>query len=134
MSPAFVDRILPDGKENPLWSKRARASGGNFELDSSVVSTAALSFRNFTNSRPGVPSGFGGPMTGFNPGGGDNGGIENIPHNRIHVRIGGDTGFMSDPSTAALDPIFWLHHANIDRMWEVWRNQGPQFRDPDDES
>ena len=20
-----------------------------------------------------------------------------------------------------LDPIFWLHHANIDRLWEVWR-------------
>ncbi|MDT0478305.1 tyrosinase family protein, partial [Streptomyces sp. DSM 41014] len=22
---------------------------------------------------------------------------------------------------AALDPIFWLHHANIDRIWEIWR-------------
>ena len=28
---------------------------------------------------------------------------------------------MSDPDAAALDPIFWLHHANIDRLWEVWR-------------
>jgi tyrosinase len=27
---------------------------------------------------------------------------------------------MSDPDTAALDPIFWLHHCNIDRMWEHW--------------
>jgi tyrosinase len=23
-------------------------------------------------------------------------------------------GLMSRPNTAALDPIFWLHHANID--------------------
>jgi len=22
--------------------------------------------------------------------------------------------------TPRLDPIFWLHHANIDRLWEVW--------------
>jgi tyrosinase len=27
---------------------------------------------------------------------------------------------MSDPGIAALDPIFYLHHANIDRMWAVW--------------
>ncbi len=51
-------------------------------------------------------------------------------HNRIHVQIGGQSGFMSDPATAALDPIFWLHHCNIDRLWEVWRNQGPEFRNP----
>ncbi|MDA9393094.1 hypothetical protein WN73_21490 [Bradyrhizobium sp. CCBAU 45394] len=129
---AFVERTLADGSPNPLWSRRAQAVGGDFELDETAISTAALRFTNFTNSRPGVPSGFGGPVTGFNPGGGDNGGVENVPHNRIHVKVGGDTGFMSDPSTAALDPIFWLHHANIDRLWEVWRNQGPQFRDPSD--
>ena len=69
-------------------------------------------------------------MTGFHTGGGDNGELENLPHNRVHVRIGGQNGFMSDPATAALDPIFWLHHCNIDRLWEVWRNQGPQFRNP----
>jgi tyrosinase len=27
---------------------------------------------------------------------------------------------MSDPNTAAQDPIFWLHHANIDRLWAEW--------------
>ena len=33
-----------------------------------------------------------------------------------------------NPDTAALDPIFWLHHANIDRLWSVWiaRDQKPQ--------
>jgi tyrosinase len=27
---------------------------------------------------------------------------------------------MGDPGLAALDPIFYLHHANIDRMWAGW--------------
>jgi tyrosinase len=27
---------------------------------------------------------------------------------------------MTDPDTAALDSIFWLHHANIDRLWATW--------------
>jgi len=31
---------------------------------------------------------------------------------------------MGDPRTAAQDPIFWLHHANIDRYWNVWLKQG----------
>lgn len=38
--------------------------------------------------------------------------------------------------TAALDPIFWLRHCNIDRLWEVWlrrnKSQPNQFSDPSD--
>ena len=28
---------------------------------------------------------------------------------------------MGNPDYGGLDPIFWLHHANIDCRWEVWR-------------
>lgn len=42
-------------------------------------------------------------------------------------------GLMGNPRTAALDPIFYLHHANIDRMWAAWNtmlgNSNPT--DPD---
>jgi tyrosinase len=31
---------------------------------------------------------------------------------------------MTDPDLAARDPIFWLHHCNIDRLWEHWRALG----------
>lgn len=31
---------------------------------------------------------------------------------------------MGDPDMAALDPIFWLHHCNIDRLWAVWLDKG----------
>ena len=47
--------------------------------------------------------------------------LENQPHNVIHVEIG---GAMADPATAGEDPIFWLHHANIDRLWSRWIASG----------
>jgi tyrosinase len=37
---------------------------------------------------------------------------------------------MSAFETAALDPLFWLHHANIDRLWEVWRLRDPRHTNP----
>lgn len=48
--------------------------------------------------------------------------MEQNPHNTVHVDIG---GLMGDPRTAAEDPIFWVHHCNIDRIWEVWIKNGP---------
>jgi tyrosinase len=39
---------------------------------------------------------------------------------------------MSMPVTAALDPVFWLHHANIDRLWEVWLKRDPGHANPTD--
>jgi len=38
-------------------------------------------------------------------------------HSAVHTGIGKD---MADPLSAANDPLFWLHHANIDRMWMEW--------------
>jgi tyrosinase len=37
---------------------------------------------------------------------------------------------MINPDTAALDPIFWLHHANIDRLWSVWNRISSSNTDP----
>jgi len=84
-----------------------------------------------------VRPGFGGPETGFLNSGGTSGNLENNPHNHVHVYVGGifpggrKFGLMSDPGTAALDPIFYLHHANIDRMWAVW-NGSPSNNNPID--
>ncbi len=33
-------------------------------------------------------------------------------------------GLMSDPGVAALDPVFYIHHANIDRLWAAWNETG----------
>ena len=37
-------------------------------------------------------------------------------HNRVHVWVGGD---MS-PATSPNDPVFYLNHCNVDRIWESW--------------
>jgi tyrosinase len=39
---------------------------------------------------------------------------------------------MGAVSRAANDPIFWLHHANIDRIWDRWLNQGGGRANPAD--
>ncbi|KAL5407144.1 hypothetical protein PMIN03_007376 [Paraphaeosphaeria minitans] len=36
------------------------------------------------------------------------------PHNNIHNAM--DPGHMSPPAVAAFDPLFWLHHSNVDRQ------------------
>lgn len=46
-----------------------------------------------------------------------------IPHNTIHTSVGGSGGSMSVVSTAAHDPIFWLHHCNVDRYFYNWMNR-----------
>lgn len=127
MPPAFIGAKLGDGSPNRLWSQRRQNLNGDFNLDDASVALDALKLSNFTGGSTGGSPGFGGPATGFSHFGGVNGSLERLPHNRIHGLIG---GLMNDPDTAALDPIFWLHHCNIDRLWEVWRNQGGAFRNP----
>ena len=46
--------------------------------------------------------------------------LEGTPHGQVHVWVAGAGGLMAGFDTAARDPIFWLHHANIDRLWESW--------------
>jgi len=43
------------------------------------------------------------------------------PHNSVHNAIGGPDGDMADTDYAAFDPIFWFHHANVDRWIDVWQ-------------
>ncbi|OJH36736.1 tyrosinase family protein [Cystobacter ferrugineus] len=42
-------------------------------------------------------------------------------HNAVHVWIGGD---MAD-STSPNDPMFYLHHCNVDRIWHAWQLRYP---------
>jgi tyrosinase len=45
----------------------------------------------------------------------------NGPHGSVHGAISGNMGFVS---SAAQDPIFWVHHAQVDRLWNLWLAQG----------
>ncbi|KAF2767626.1 Di-copper centre-containing protein [Teratosphaeria nubilosa] len=50
--------------------------------------------------------------------------IEFLLHNNIHTAIGGDFWSM----TAANDPLFFLHHAQLDHLWWQWQQHKPEAR------
>lgn len=52
--------------------------------------------------------------------------LEDI-HNGVHVWVGGSMGSIA---TSAYDPIFWAHHAMIDRIWRLWQLRHPGARPP----
>ncbi|EME40759.1 hypothetical protein DOTSEDRAFT_74342 [Dothistroma septosporum NZE10] len=48
-------------------------------------------------------------------------------HNTVHNTI---CGTMCNLDTAAFEPIFWLHHVNVDRMGALWQGLNPNARQP----
>jgi tyrosinase len=126
LPPAFRQQEHPDdpNKPNPLFdpTRNAFVNDGE-ELDPLATDiTAALAETVFSLPRP--AGGFGGATTGFNHFNQDPnffpGMLEQTPHNDVHGQVGGDMGGFD---TAGLDPVFWMHHANIDRLWAVWIGQ-----------
>lgn len=45
-------------------------------------------------------------------------------HNSVHVSVGGHMRTASSPS----DPIFWLHHGFIDKIWADWQKLNPTIK------
>ncbi len=107
---------MPDGSANPLFiQQRSPAANAGGQLPpSATTSAAAMAATDF------VPA-FGGGITSPQHFFGAAGELEFTPHNIVHSLL---SGWMGDPDRAALDPIFWLHHSNVDRLWEVWLSQG----------
>jgi len=48
-------------------------------------------------------------------------------HNRVHMWVGGDMGSATSPN----DPVFYLNHCNVDRIWEAWLMQNNRVYVPD---
>ncbi len=144
--PAFTAPTLPDGSTNPLFlTARYGPTNSAVQTNDIWIATAAG-----IQNHPALPADlfygavtldsltekiyagddrvpeFGGPQTKFSHSGGTHGGLESNPHDLVHVYTGGSSpdgtipGLMSVPALAALDPVFYLHHANIDRLWAVW--------------
>lgn len=102
---------IPANSSNPLYDgTRNFASNNGDPMPDSLVdpgfALAELAFYDFQNE------------------------LENTPHNVVHTP--GVQGNMGAVPTAALDPIFYLHHAMIDRLWEVWLAQGGGRANPTD--
>lgn len=47
-------------------------------------------------------------------------------HDRVHNAVGGNMSTAASPS----DPLFFLHHANIDRLWDQWQQAHPGINPP----
>ena len=47
-------------------------------------------------------------------------------HDDIHAWVGGS---MSLVPTSGYDPIFYAHHAMVDRLWSIWQSS-PYGQDP----
>jgi len=58
--------------------------------------------------------------------------LDGRPHGVVHSLVGTAARGMGSIEWAAQDPIFWLHHCNIDRIWASWNNAGR--RNPSDAS
>jgi Common central domain of tyrosinase/Polyphenol oxidase middle domain len=91
--------------------------------DMSKEFEAALRLDHFIAADPLDPGGgFGGVRVGDVSASGSPGAAEAL-HNRFHLSIGRD-GDLASPTTAARDPVYWLHAANIDRLWAQWTARG----------
>ncbi|MFD5881617.1 tyrosinase family protein [Streptomyces yangpuensis] len=120
--PAFRDE---EGGSNPLFADRANLVNEGEPLPVEITSPAyAMGRTLFVGETE-----FGGGIT---PNGSTfwnrKGALEDTPHNVVHSYIG---RWMGRTTTAALDPVFWLHHANIDRLWSVWASRAGHDN-PDD--
>ncbi|MCF1483567.1 hypothetical protein B7W85_08680 [Allorhizobium ampelinum] len=139
MPPAFAQEEF-EGGPNPLYIKQRYGSGTPpIIVPVEDVSLEALEWPIFTGVSSGGSPGFGGVKTGFSHDSDTFGLLEHMPHNVVHIAIGGEyngdealPGLMAIPDTAGLDPIFWLHHANIDRLWAQWNAASPQHKNPVD--
>jgi len=123
LPPAFRQTTMPNSADpNPLYvAERDPDMNATGVLQAGEVdAVAALNERNFSSAQL---AGFGGRSGASIHFGSHPGAVENTPHGSVHMGVGGTDGWMSDFNTAPLDPIFWLHHANIDRLWAKWLAQ-----------
>lgn len=50
--------------------------------------------------------------------------MEGSPHGAAHVSF---NGFIDNPATAPKDPLFFLLHCNVDRLWAKWQWLNKRF-------
>jgi tyrosinase len=119
-----------NGTRNPLYVEQRRPgiNEGRRLPDAMTESTKALARPHFL----GVAEFGGGHAPPNEQFWTKTGVFEQTPHNSVHDGVGGRTGWMGNIREAAKDPIFWLHHSNIDRIWAQWMAEQPKRENPTD--
>jgi len=93
----WVTDGVPGINRRPFFNTSTAPPGLRTEAQTIALGTQYLSFR--------------GPMEGN-------------PHGSAHVSFGGS---ISSIHTAAKDPLFFLLHCNVDRLWAKWQRQNGRF-------
>jgi hypothetical protein len=102
--------------QHPLTDKLPLLSLTDQAVDASAAMTSPVFFGETEQT------GFGGGIADNDPS--TRGLAESYPHDQIHRAVGGIIGTlagdMADPHTAAFDPVFSVHHTNMDWLWVQW--------------
>ncbi|HEU0084612.1 MAG TPA: tyrosinase family protein [Bradyrhizobium sp.] len=138
-----ADAALPDPKQGPVWAADFMGGEGTpvmtgpFRSGQWTLWPSGSLVRAFAQSVPTLPTSadVAGALavtpydstnwnTGSNPSFRNKlEGWINGPqlHNRVHVWVGGSMLPMTSPN----DPVFFLHHCNVDRIWAAWQSRNP---------
>lgn len=97
--------LKPQPSNSGLEATTVRSSTANGDLTGTYLARREATYNTFA-------------LTDYNT---YSGGLEGI-HNAIHVLVGED---MSSVPTSAFDPIFWLHHIQVDRLMAMYQASHP---------
>nr|WP_245425682.1 tyrosinase family protein [Rhizobium sp. H4] len=116
----FTMQKTPDGKDNPLYVS-SRTWPITQPMPDNIVGPQVLNtiltakpYEVFGTTRPEGQNSL--DPSWVTTSSGTQGTLEYTPHNQVHNNIGGWMPEMSSPR----DPIFFMHHCNIDRIWATW--------------
>lgn len=135
MPPVFLTPKTPDGKTNWLfvndkdfgqnWKRTwpAKKPMPNDQVGPAVLQAILQStdYEEFGTSRPPDQNNLDQSWI-VDQNSGDQGTLEGLAHNMVHNNIGGWMPSASSPR----DPLFFMHHGNIDRIWALWNSLGNQ--------
>jgi polyphenol oxidase len=131
-APEWIGPAAPDYNPNPLWVAQRN---NKVPLDLAALKLGMEVMLAAPNRGPGN---FYGVHPSVTVGRNAQGAGENKAHNTVHNWVGGGvnappdpSGFMGDLSVAAKDPLFFAHHANVDKTW-AWYRSFPYSSEPPD--
>jgi tyrosinase len=132
MPDVFLSPTTPDGKTNWLFvddqdfgQHWQRTWPARTPMPPQIVGPTVLQrilnatdYEEFATSRPDGQDSV--DASWVLDGSGAQGVLEGLAHNMVHNNIGGWMPSAMSPR----DPIFFMHHCNIDRIWAVWNSLG----------
>ncbi|KAJ9560931.1 hypothetical protein OSB04_006091 [Centaurea solstitialis] len=112
-------------------------ASGSYTCVQQIGANLSLTYKQMVSNSPNAATFFGGEYrAGDDPIGmqQSTGPIESGTHTAVHSWVGNsrmpNNEDMGNFYSAGWDPLFYTHHANVDRMWKLWKDmQGPDYPD-----